>query len=105
MGTYAKDEVVVAQGEEHHSIFQIGVGDCRVEILTDEGATRVVGQMRQPEMFGEISFLNADGGSGASVSVVADDDEVVDIYIIDADYIAALFLKDAAQGAANSSAS
>jgi hypothetical protein len=95
MRTYRRDEVVVAQGDRVRRIYQIGVGRCRVEVRGEDGAVRYLGSMQQPDMFGEVTFLGADDGVGASVTVVADDDEGVDVYIIEASYIDMLFLRDA----------
>jgi hypothetical protein len=95
MRTFKRDEVVVAQGDRVRRIYQIGVGRCRVEARSDDGTARYLGSMQQPDMFGEVTFLGADDGVGASVTVVADDDEGVDVYIIEASYIDLLFVRDA----------
>jgi len=83
--TYMKDMKVLPQGEASGKIYQIGNGVLRVEKASGE----IVGTMTSPEMFGEISFLS---GQGASVTIKADENNV-DVYTIDREYILSMFEK------------
>lgn len=87
--TYTKDEVILSEVDESHSIYQIGRGSCRIEKL-ENGKPVVLGIMQQSEMFGEISFLT---GAGATVTILANENNV-DIFKIDRDYIFKIFEKN-----------
>jgi len=82
-----KDQSILREGDNFENIYQIGSGTVRVEKLQENGRVEILGTMGTSEMFGEISFL---GGIGASVSIVADENNV-DIYIIGKGYIEQLF--------------
>jgi CRP-like cAMP-binding protein len=83
---FQKDQVILKEGLEHQCVYQIVHGNCRIEKETPEGVKKVLGSMEQGQLFGEMSFLQ---GGGATVSVVAD--EEVTVYVIEGDYINALF--------------
>jgi len=84
--TYMKDQFILREGENFDSIYQIGNGIVRIEKRFGE-KVEILGTMGTSEMFGEISFL---GGDGASVDIVADQNNV-DIYIIGKAYIEGFF--------------
>lgn len=86
--TFMKDEIILEPADESTNIYQIGRGNCRVEVQ-ENGKTKVLGIMNNSEMFGEISFLN---GTGATVSIVANENNT-HIYCIEREYIAKLFEK------------
>lgn len=88
--TFMKDEVALEQGESQDKIFQIASGNCRVERYDPQKMkTEMVGYYHEREMFGETNFLLR---TESLVSVVADEDNV-DIYVIDRDFLEVLFEK------------
>eukprot|EP00004_Rigifila_ramosa_P016682 TRINITY_DN397_c0_g2_i1.p1 TRINITY_DN397_c0_g2~~TRINITY_DN397_c0_g2_i1.p1 ORF type:complete len:968 (-),score=231.30 TRINITY_DN397_c0_g2_i1:146-2641(-) len=78
-----KDEVILAQGAQSHSLFQIARGAVRVEIHTQnekgEPVTRIGRTMLEGEFFGEMAYLE---GGVASASCVADSPDC-EVYVID----------------------
>ena len=82
---YKKNEVIVKQGEVIKRIYQIGNGSCRVELPGD--TPTVLGKMNTGDIFGEITFMF---GGGATVSIVADEEETR-IYTIDKTSLHGLF--------------
>eukprot|EP01126_Amoeba_proteus_P057125 TRINITY_DN7248_c0_g2_i1.p1 TRINITY_DN7248_c0_g2~~TRINITY_DN7248_c0_g2_i1.p1 ORF type:complete len:1107 (+),score=252.97 TRINITY_DN7248_c0_g2_i1:576-3896(+) len=74
---YRLSEFVIQQGQQQHQcIFQIAKGKCRIEKQLDNGSTDTIAQIVNGSIFGEISFLEGDGGK-ASASVVADEDDTI----------------------------
>jgi len=71
---------------ETYRLFQISTGSCRIEKSIDEDVTHIA-TISDGEIFGEIAFLE---GSGATASVVADEDNTV-IHVIEGYYLDILF--------------
>ncbi len=106
--TYKKNQVILTQGEMAKRIYQIGRGTCRVELVdsgnsnnpsvpvspeptgnnpTNANGKLLLGKMKRGEIFGEITYLF---GGGATVSILADEDNV-QIYCIDKTELQELF--------------
>ncbi len=55
--TYARDEVIIRQGEMGHSIFVIGSGSAEAVLEIDGAAPILLSLMRAGEVFGEMALL------------------------------------------------
>ena len=89
---YNENEVIVHAGDTQRAHIPKSVlAFCRVERENEHGETVLLGTMANLEMFGEISFLDPD--ESASVTVVADEDEV-EVYVISKEYLESLFAQD-----------
>jgi len=75
--------VILEQGEKYQKMFQINRGVCKAELALD-GDKKKVNEMKVGETFGEISFLE---NNGASVSVIVDSEDGVDLTVVDGYYI------------------
>ena len=84
MVTFNKGDVILREGQHYSMICQIVTGNCRIEKeVKGSNVAVVLGKMKPDEIFGEINFLTE---SGASATVIADDDEV-DMYFIDGKFL------------------
>eukprot|EP01102_Stenamoeba_stenopodia_P019856 TRINITY_DN7586_c0_g1_i2.p1 TRINITY_DN7586_c0_g1~~TRINITY_DN7586_c0_g1_i2.p1 ORF type:complete len:522 (+),score=104.57 TRINITY_DN7586_c0_g1_i2:1641-3206(+) len=80
---FQKGETVIKQGQLFQRLYHVASGSC---IVDKDG--KPVGKIRTGEIFGEISFLDS---HGATVSVLADQEEGAELYIIEGYFIRILF--------------
>jgi CRP-like cAMP-binding protein len=85
MLTFAKDDVILREGQKYSLVCQIVNGSCRIEkaVPGSDGVTVELGSLGKGEIFGEINFLTE---GRATASVIADE-EFVDMYFIDGTYL------------------
>eukprot|EP01100_Stratorugosa_tubuloviscum_P012523 TRINITY_DN597_c0_g2_i10.p1 TRINITY_DN597_c0_g2~~TRINITY_DN597_c0_g2_i10.p1 ORF type:complete len:877 (+),score=349.05 TRINITY_DN597_c0_g2_i10:674-3304(+) len=87
---FTKDQIIINEGQQYQRLFHLTKGRCRVERTGNK-----LGTMKEKETFGEISFLE---GSGAAVTVIADEDEI-ELQIIEGYFVNRLFnLRDGIEG-------
>ena len=81
---FKKDELIRKKGDSQNRIMQLAKGNARVMISEE----LTVGNLRQGEIFGEISYLQ---NGPVTANVLADEDDTL-VYVIEGKYLDLLYI-------------